>query len=95
MLFLLQMIWNGNSYAELSVPGSYKRKMCGLCGNFNGFPQDDLKTRSGHVTNSPAVFGNTWKVGFRFIGDNYSKRLVAVKCYLHLNSPYKVFAVSS
>ncbi|KAL5011079.1 hypothetical protein ScPMuIL_013384, partial [Solemya velum] len=62
----LMMIWNGNSYAELSVPGSYKRKMCGLCGNFNGFPQDDLKTRSGHVTNSPAVFGNTWKASTQY-----------------------------
>ncbi|KAL3884246.1 hypothetical protein ACJMK2_030464 [Sinanodonta woodiana] len=55
-------LWNGDSYAEVSVPGTYKRKMCGLCGNFNGFPQDDLRTRMGQITNSPALFGNSWKV---------------------------------
>ena len=61
-LFHLQFVWNGESYAELKVPGTFARKMCGLCGNFNGFPQDDLRTRSGTVTNSPSVFGNSWKV---------------------------------
>jgi hypothetical protein len=44
------------------VPGTYKRKVCGLCGNFNGFAQDDLKTSSMQITNSPSVFGNSWKV---------------------------------
>ena len=44
------------------MPGEFKRKLCGLCGNFNGFPQDDLRTKSGHITNSPATFGNSWKI---------------------------------
>ncbi|XP_067675152.1 uncharacterized protein [Haliotis asinina] len=57
----LKFLWNGDSYAELSVTGSYKRKLCGLCGNFNGFPHDDLRTKFGQITNSPAVFGNSWK----------------------------------
>ena len=57
-----QLLWNGESHAELSVPGNYKRKMCGLCGNFNGYPQDDLRTRSGQITASAAIFGNSWKV---------------------------------
>ncbi|KAL8583263.1 hypothetical protein ACOMHN_043098 [Nucella lapillus] len=57
----LQVSWNGDSQAEVMIPGTYKGRLCGLCGNFNGFPQDDLRTRSGHITNSPAVFGNSWK----------------------------------
>ncbi|XP_046559409.1 kielin/chordin-like protein, partial [Haliotis rubra] len=57
----LKFLWNGDSYAELSVTGGYKRKLCGLCGNFNGFPHDDLRTKFGQITNSPAVFGNSWK----------------------------------
>ncbi|XP_035826566.1 uncharacterized protein LOC101845560 [Aplysia californica] len=57
----VQVVWDGSSYGELTVPGSFKRKLCGLCGNFNGFPQDDLRTKSGQITNSPATFGNSWK----------------------------------
>lgn len=57
----LQVFWNGDSHAEVRIPGSFKRKLCGLCGNFNGFPQDDLRTSFGQITNSPAVFGNSWK----------------------------------
>ena len=59
---LAQVSWNGDSQAEVMVPGGFKRQLCGLCGNFNGFPQDDLRTRFGQITNSPAVFGNSWKV---------------------------------
>ncbi|XP_069129569.1 uncharacterized protein [Argopecten irradians] len=57
----VKLVWNGDSQAELSVPGSYKRKTCGLCGNFNGYPQDDMRTRSKQITNSPSTFGNSWK----------------------------------
>ncbi|CAC5413568.1 unnamed protein product [Mytilus coruscus] len=57
----LQFVWNGESYAALTVPGTYKRQLCGLCGNFNGFDQDDMKTSSMQITNSPSVFGNSWK----------------------------------
>ena len=61
-IHVFQFLWNGDSQAELTVPGTYKRKMCGLCGNFNGYPQDDLRMKSGQITNSAAIFGNTWKV---------------------------------
>uniref|UniRef100_A0A8D2LSU2 Kielin cysteine rich BMP regulator n=1 Tax=Varanus komodoensis TaxID=61221 RepID=A0A8D2LSU2_VARKO len=44
------------------VPGTYKGRTCGLCGNFNGYPQDDLRLRSGHLALSEAAFGNSWKV---------------------------------
>ncbi|KAG8138540.1 hypothetical protein E2320_004421, partial [Naja naja] len=42
--------------------GTYKGRLCGLCGNFNSFPQDDLRMRSGHLSLSEAAFGNSWKV---------------------------------
>uniref|UniRef100_A0A8C2HYC0 Si:dkey-266m15.6 n=1 Tax=Cyprinus carpio TaxID=7962 RepID=A0A8C2HYC0_CYPCA len=58
----LNVSWNGRSHLEVSVPGTYKKQMCGLCGNFNNYPHDDMKLRNGQITNSEAVFGNSWKV---------------------------------
>lgn len=31
----LKVLWNGKSFLEVTVPASYKNKLCGLCGNFN------------------------------------------------------------
>ncbi|XP_052437941.1 kielin/chordin-like protein isoform X5 [Carassius gibelio] len=59
----LKVLWNGRSHLEVSVPGTYKNHMCGLCGNFNNYPHDDMKLRNKQITNSEAVFGNDWKVG--------------------------------
>ncbi|XP_033628595.1 kielin/chordin-like protein [Asterias rubens] len=58
----LQVLWDGSSYVEVSVPGSYARETCGMCGNFNTYPQDDLKMRNGQMASSDASFGNSWKV---------------------------------
>ncbi|XP_039224021.1 kielin/chordin-like protein isoform X1 [Crotalus tigris] len=58
----VKVVWNGRSHLEVSVPGTYKGRLCGLCGNFNSFPQDDLRMRSGHLSLSEAAFGNSWKV---------------------------------
>ncbi|XP_014676004.1 PREDICTED: kielin/chordin-like protein [Priapulus caudatus] len=58
----MKVLWNGDSYAEVSVQPAYMRKMCGLCGNYNSYPPDDLRMRSGDLTTSAAVFGNSWKV---------------------------------
>ena len=60
--FLLQVLWDGNSYVEVSVPGSYARETCGMCGNFNTYPQDDMKMRNGQMATTDAAFGNSWKV---------------------------------
>ncbi|KAM3832297.1 interferon-induced protein with tetratricopeptide repeats 5-like [Vipera latastei] len=45
MTCALKVLWNGRSHLEVSVPGTYKGLLCGLCGNFNSFPQDDLRIR--------------------------------------------------
>ncbi|XP_029438039.1 mucin-5AC-like isoform X20 [Rhinatrema bivittatum] len=40
---------------------SYRRKMCGLCGNFNNIQVDDFKTMSGVVEGTAVAFANSWK----------------------------------
>eukprot|EP00079_Xenopus_tropicalis_P008629 XP_002931908.2 PREDICTED: kielin/chordin-like protein isoform X1 [Xenopus tropicalis] len=54
--------WNGRSHLEVSVPGTYRDHLCGLCGNFNNYPQDDLRDRRGQILLSEAAFGNSWRV---------------------------------
>ncbi|KAM3870584.1 LOW QUALITY PROTEIN: kielin/chordin-like protein [Diretmus argenteus] len=58
----LKVLWSGRSHLEVSVPGSYKGHTCGLCGNFNGYHQDDLRMPSGQISLSEADFGNSWRV---------------------------------
>lgn len=56
------MLWDGKSQVEVSVPGSYRGRTCGLCGNFNGFAQDDLQGPGELLLPTEAAFGNSWKV---------------------------------
>ncbi|CAH1134121.1 unnamed protein product [Ceutorhynchus assimilis] len=59
------ILWNGRSFLEVTVPPVYKGKLCGLCGNFNGDVQDDLRTKSGKTVSDKEllVFGTSWCVG--------------------------------
>ena len=43
-------------------PTFYLRIEREKCWNFNGYPQDDLRTRSGQITALAPFFGNSWKV---------------------------------
>ncbi|XP_067391076.1 LOW QUALITY PROTEIN: kielin/chordin-like protein [Emydura macquarii macquarii] len=58
----VKVLWSGRSQLEVSVPGSYRARTCGLCGDFNGHWQDDARLRSGRLARSEAAFGNSWKV---------------------------------
>ncbi|XP_016068872.1 PREDICTED: kielin/chordin-like protein [Miniopterus natalensis] len=58
----LQVLWDGQSQVEVNVPGSYRGHICGLCGNFNGFAQDDLQGPEGLLLPTEAAFGNSWQV---------------------------------
>uniref|UniRef100_A0A8C0G205 Kielin cysteine rich BMP regulator n=1 Tax=Chelonoidis abingdonii TaxID=106734 RepID=A0A8C0G205_CHEAB len=58
---LPQVLWSGRSQLEVSVPGTYKGHTCGLCGDFNGHPQDDARLRSGQLARAEATFGNSWR----------------------------------
>lgn len=59
----VKILWDGNSFLEVSVPARYKGRLCGLCGNFNSLSRDDLTTRRGRVVLDPDKFGNSWRVG--------------------------------
>ncbi|XP_074124076.1 kielin/chordin-like protein isoform X1 [Sminthopsis crassicaudata] len=58
----LQVQWNGQSQVQVTLPGSYRGRTCGLCGNYNGFTQDELQGPSGLLLPSEAAFGNSWQI---------------------------------
>ncbi|XP_067432556.1 alpha-tectorin-like [Thunnus thynnus] len=60
--FGLSVTYDGYSTVFISVPSNYSGKMCGLCGNFNGNPNDEFRTPSGMMVTTPSQFGTAWKV---------------------------------
>lgn len=61
----INLLWDGNSFLQVQAATSYKRKLCGLCGNYNNMFRDDLTSRRGINYSDEEVwrFANSWKVG--------------------------------
>ncbi|XP_035531591.1 zonadhesin, like, partial [Morone saxatilis] len=59
--FGLQVRWDGNHYTQISVPSSYYDQMCGLCGDYNGNPDNDFTKPDGTLVGNVNDFGNSWQ----------------------------------
>ncbi|XP_006871587.1 PREDICTED: IgGFc-binding protein [Chrysochloris asiatica] len=59
--FGLTVTYNWNAHVTVQVPSSYAGALCGLCGNFNEDPSDDLALRGGGQASSALAFGNSWQ----------------------------------
>ncbi|XP_070710573.1 zonadhesin, like [Pempheris klunzingeri] len=59
--FGLQVRWDGNHYAQISVPSSYYDQMCGLCGDYDGNPDNDFTKPDGTLGANVNDFGNSWQ----------------------------------
>uniref|UniRef100_A0A8C1ECA5 VWFD domain-containing protein n=1 Tax=Cyprinus carpio carpio TaxID=630221 RepID=A0A8C1ECA5_CYPCA len=61
--FGLKVTFDWNSFATVTVPSTYMGAICGLCGNYNGNPEDDLTVRETALPASgPMEFGASWSV---------------------------------
>ncbi|XP_059181151.1 IgGFc-binding protein-like [Centropristis striata] len=60
--FGLSVKYDGWYTVYVSVPSSYRGKTCGLCGNFNGNPNDEFHDPTGRMVSTPDEFGRAWKV---------------------------------
>ncbi|XP_026150201.1 uncharacterized protein LOC113122825 [Mastacembelus armatus] len=60
--FGLKLSFNWESAAFVTLPSTYMEAVCGLCGNYDGKPQDDLIPKNGDKPVSPADFGDSWQV---------------------------------
>ncbi|XP_053208710.1 BMP-binding endothelial regulator protein-like isoform X2 [Panonychus citri] len=73
----IRVTWNRHDTTQIFIPRSYKGQVCGLCGNFNGNPKDDLKTKRGLRSTDLTKFFNSWKVG----GHRSTKDVIVLKLY--------------
>ncbi|NXH07787.1 ZAN protein, partial [Loxia leucoptera] len=60
--FGLWVRYDGNHYAEVSVPSNYSGLLCGLCGNYNGDPNDDNIKPNGDIASDSTDLGESWLV---------------------------------
>ncbi|XP_078524644.1 IgGFc-binding protein-like [Lissotriton helveticus] len=60
--FGLVVRYDGNHYTDVKVTSDYKSKLCGLCGDYDGFPSNDFKTPDAEVVAGVNDFGNSWNV---------------------------------
>ena len=59
----VKITWDGDSFVEVSVSSRFKRRMSGLCGNYNGLATDDMMGRDHRLYFDGEQFGTTWRVG--------------------------------
>ncbi|XP_061094998.1 IgGFc-binding protein-like [Conger conger] len=50
------------NFVQLAVPHGYAGRLCGLCGDFDGDPANDLRLRHGNLTSDLTALGASWKV---------------------------------
>lgn len=60
--FGLKVSFNWDSAVFVTLPSNYMGAVCGLCGNYNGKPEDDLIPKNGKTPVSPVDFGTSWRV---------------------------------
>ncbi|XP_044847312.1 IgGFc-binding protein-like isoform X2 [Mauremys mutica] len=58
----LRVGYNKNWHLEITLPSSYYGAMCGLCGNFNQNPEDDMMSSNGIKVSSIVGWASSWKV---------------------------------
>ena len=58
----ISVLWDGTDVVYVHVSANQRNTTCGLCGNYNGFPVDDVTTYGGQQVSSIAKFGNSWRM---------------------------------
>lgn len=58
----ITVLWDGKDAVYAHVSTNHRNRTCGLCGNYNGFPDDDVMTYGNQQVSSIAKFGNSWRM---------------------------------
>lgn len=60
--FGLRVTYDWNWYLLVELPSSYYKHTCGLCGNFNLKPEDDVPQQGDNLVASIVAWAKGWKV---------------------------------
>ncbi|CAN8217949.1 unnamed protein product [Coccothraustes coccothraustes] len=60
--FKLKVLYNWDDHVVIKLPAALSGKVCGMCGNNNGNPQDDALSPEGKQVWDIVEFGRSWKV---------------------------------
>ena len=58
--FGLRVTFDGISRAYVYTSGMYMRKLCGICGNYDGNKNNDNLLPNGKVAKDSTVYGDGW-----------------------------------
>ena len=56
----VRVSWDGLYRVAVTVSTSWRGRLCGLCGNYNDDPNDDLITSNNILTSSSDIFAYSW-----------------------------------
>nr|XP_038028058.1 IgGFc-binding protein isoform X2 [Anas platyrhynchos] len=60
--FLLKVLYDWDDHLVVKIPSALANKVCGMCGNSNGNPQDDVLLPNGDTAQNTEDLGWGWKV---------------------------------
>lgn len=58
----VELISDLQNHIQVKIPDLYHQTTCGLCGNYNDNPSDDLQLPNGTMISDPDIFGPSWKL---------------------------------
>ncbi|KAK0426357.1 hypothetical protein QR680_009666 [Steinernema hermaphroditum] len=71
------VLWDGQSMVEVTASVAHRAHLCGLCGNFNNYTEDDMIPRYGAApTRDVAKFAESWRWGDRCAASKWRKKKV-------------------
>lgn len=62
MDFGLRVTYDLVYHVTITLPGNYRGRTCGLCGNFNNNKTDEFQLPDGIISKDSQAFGAAWKV---------------------------------
>nr|XP_014429313.2 IgGFc-binding protein-like [Pelodiscus sinensis] len=101
--FGLTVKFDGDHRVEVTLPGSFEGKVCGMCGNYNGNATDDFLNPDGALEPDSTSLGNSWQVsnhtscppapGHDPVCDDSDKQIIASGAFCGLltdvNGPFR------